>query len=501
MGVAEVVAVLRADTSQFIAKMGEADATVTKLSKNGASNFEKLASVGKMALLGLAAGAVVVGTAAVDMADKYENAHAQLNNAFKNAGTSSSKYQGQINDLQNQMAHWGYTSAQVQSALGQLVTVTGNAQASINNMGLAADIAANRHMDLNSAATLMAKTMAGNVTAAKRMGIEIPAAVLKIKDPTEKANDVLAILEARFKGSASAAADTFSGRIAAMKAQGENLLTVIGLKLIPVLEKLLTQIMQLVTWFEKHKTIAEALAFVMGGALVTAITAATVAWIADAAATVAATWPILAIIAAIALVVAAIIYLSTHWHQVWTDIKNWAADAINWLTSHIPGLNIYIDAIRIEISTLRDIFTEAWTIIKAAVSDAWAFIQPIWSAIITGANDVGKAIGDVTNAVKSVGNFAGGALSTITGGLLANGGPASANVPYIVGERGPELFVPNTSGVVIPNNALTKNTPAGAGVVAGVTGTSQTINVYATTNADPNQIATAMAWEIGRAHV
>jgi len=40
------------------------------------------------------------------------------------------------------------------------------------------------------------------------------------------------------------------------------------------------------------------------------------------------------------------------------------------------------------------------------------------------------------------------------GGFLANGGPASANTPYIVGERGPELFVPNNAGRVIPNNAL-----------------------------------------------
>jgi len=36
----------------------------------------------------------------------------------------------------------------------------------------------------------------------------------------------------------------------------------------------------------------------------------------------------------------------------------------------------------------------------------------------------------------------------------AKGGPVSANTPYIVGEVGPELFVPNTSGTIIPNNKL-----------------------------------------------
>jgi lambda family phage tail tape measure protein len=40
------------------------------------------------------------------------------------------------------------------------------------------------------------------------------------------------------------------------------------------------------------------------------------------------------------------------------------------------------------------------------------------------------------------------------GGFLAEGGPANANTPYVVGERGPELFIPKASGMVIPNNQL-----------------------------------------------
>lgn len=36
----------------------------------------------------------------------------------------------------------------------------------------------------------------------------------------------------------------------------------------------------------------------------------------------------------------------------------------------------------------------------------------------------------------------------------ASGGPVSANTPYIVGEKGPELFMPRNSGTIIPNNAM-----------------------------------------------
>jgi hypothetical protein len=37
---------------------------------------------------------------------------------------------------------------------------------------------------------------------------------------------------------------------------------------------------------------------------------------------------------------------------------------------------------------------------------------------------------------------------------LASGGSAFRGHPYLVGERGPELFVPRASGTVVPNSAL-----------------------------------------------
>ena len=36
----------------------------------------------------------------------------------------------------------------------------------------------------------------------------------------------------------------------------------------------------------------------------------------------------------------------------------------------------------------------------------------------------------------------------------ANGGNPAVNMPSIVGERGPEIFVPRTAGTIIPNNQL-----------------------------------------------
>ena len=43
----------------------------------------------------------------------------------------------------------------------------------------------------------------------------------------------------------------------------------------------------------------------------------------------------------------------------------------------------------------------------------------------------------------------------------AVGGPVSAGTPYLVGEKGPELFVPNASGGIVPNGALSTSRAAG----------------------------------------
>lgn len=44
----------------------------------------------------------------------------------------------------------------------------------------------------------------------------------------------------------------------------------------------------------------------------------------------------------------------------------------------------------------------------------------------------------------------GGILSTLFGGFRANGGPVNRGKAYVVGERGPELFMPGQAGSIIP---------------------------------------------------
>jgi tape measure domain-containing protein len=75
---------------------------------------------------------------------------------------------------------------------------------------------------------------------------------------------------------------------------------------------------------------------------------------------------------------------------------------------------------------------------------------------VTGLLPGGGAIN--SKSLGAIQNYSGvGANTDVSGlavGLRANGGPVSANTPYIVGERGPELFVPFQQGNITSNEEL-----------------------------------------------
>ncbi len=72
------------------------------------------------------------------------------------------------------------------------------------------------------------------------------------------------------------------------------------------------------------------------------------------------------------------------------------------------------------------------------------------------------ARGTLRSAMDGIGGGSGGGLVNLGASLLgaalglpgrATGGPVSPGRAYMVGERGPELFVPTASGQVVPNGS------------------------------------------------
>jgi hypothetical protein len=106
-------------------------------------------------------------------------------------------------------------------------------------------------------------------------------------------------------------------------------------------------------------------------------------------------------------------------------------------------------------STLTDAFMtgkfKAKEMIQAIIKDMIqlmikiSIIRPMFGAM-GGAMGGGSLLGQAFSAYATgTGGFGGG---------RASGGAVAARTSYVVGERGPELFTPNASGVITPNNAL-----------------------------------------------
>ena len=78
--------------------------------------------------------------------------------------------------------------------------------------------------------------------------------------------------------------------------------------------------------------------------------------------------------------------------------------------------------------------------------------------------DQGAGGGKNRGFLSAIGNILGGGIFGAIGGLFkADGGPVTGGSPYVVGEKGPELFVPGSSGNIIPNHAM-----GGGGMVINV---------------------------------
>ena len=90
-------------------------------------------------------------------------------------------------------------------------------------------------------------------------------------------------------------------------------------------------------------------------------------------------------------------------------------------------------------------------------------------------------------ALRTVLAFLTGGGSMLPG--FANGGRTVGGSPIIVGERGPEIFVPGSSGTVIPNNEIGMNT-GGSGGMGGGDNIEVTFNINTIDATDFNELLT-----------
>jgi len=175
--------------------------------------------------------------------------------------------------------------------------------------------------------------------------------------------------------------------------------------------------------------------------------------------------------------------IKSFFSDLWADVIAGAQAFLDWLRQGFGNLGArMVTAVGDIGGQLRSALGEGlWSALAETVKAGWGSLISVfkWAAgVIKGIIDgiagaissIGTAISGATSSAKSAaGNAASGrAARPITPGAAlqarASGGPVASGVPYIVGERGPEVFVPKLAGRIVPNAGLRR---AAAGLAFG----------------------------------
>ncbi|MEV6646055.1 hypothetical protein [Amycolatopsis sp. NPDC051371] len=190
--------------------------------------------------------------------------------------------------------------------------------------------------------------------------------------------------------------------------------------------------------------------------------------------------PIGLVIIAIAALIAIVALIITYWDPIaaffvglWNTVKDAVTAAAAWIWQRLVDAWNFIKGVwsgvtgffsgvwggitggvTTAMNWVRDRFNDAWGFIKGVWGKVGDFFSGIWSGIGNGLKGaLNGAIRLLNGAIDGINNITGvvGIPSIPHIPYLAKGGTASGGRPYIVGERGPELFVPGQTGRVVSN--------------------------------------------------
>lgn len=303
-----------------VSKMGE---DIGEAEGHGEGFKAAVESVGKV-LTVVGAGAVA-GFAAesVHMADEFDVAQGQLQNAIKDTGGSLDAVKPQIEDTYSRMAHLGFENTEVAKSLQSLTISTKSPTVAMQDMSVAADLARAKNMSLESATAMLTKVYAGSTRALTTLGLNLDVGTGKLKSiqsATEsvksaelaektvqdevnsgkitgvEADDKLAAahlkleqaetklrmdqqatgtildtVKQRTEGAANAYGHTLAGQMKVAGAEVHNLGVSFGEMLMPAITATVGVLSEVVSWFIEGSTAAHVLEAVIGGPLAAAM--------------------------------------------------------------------------------------------------------------------------------------------------------------------------------------------------------------------------------------
>ena len=433
----------------------DADLDALKRGVNGAQNEvsgfgDKVAKFGKVAGAAFAAAgaaaAAYAGKLLVDgvkAAIEDEAAQVKLATSLRNVTGAT---EAQIAAVESQITKTslltGVTDDELRPSFERLVRSTKDSQEALKLQQLALDISAGSGKSLEAVTNALGKGLDGSTASLGKLGVGLTAAELKSMSMEE----ITAKLADTFGGQASEKADTFQGKMARLQVAFSEGKETVGAFVLDAITPMVTGFVNNV--IPAIQKLAEEL-----GPKLTPIFTTLTEYIRDTVIpTFKAIWGFITefLIPTIGTVLSPIIDgLRSAFEKVAGKIKENETNLKPLKTLFENVAKVVRDVIAPVIGT---VLGKAFDTLGTAIS----LVIGLFSSLVGVVNSAFQAIKNIVNFIKNnpVTQAIGGAIDNVFGGGRANGGPVRSGTSYIVGERGPELFVPNTSGTIVPNGGM-----------------------------------------------
>jgi len=135
-------------------------------------------------------------------------------------------------------------------------------------------------------------------------------------------------------------------------------------------------------------------------------------------------------------------------------------EAIDRMLVALPKINELLGKRKVLETDLQIIARNAGSMIASGFEDAIFSGQKLGEVIRSLGMDLMRMVFQQTVTAP----LAAGISGAILKGFRAEGGPVGAGGAYVVGEKGPELFVPSSSGSIVPNGAMGSSGGGSGGV-------------------------------------
>lgn len=155
--------------------------------------------------------------------------------------------------------------------------------------------------------------------------------------------------------------------------------------------------------------------------------------------------------------------IKTFFIETWNAIKQFAKDVIDNISKMLGEWGKGLETLFKDWSkTISDTWSGMWNGLQSVAKSVTDFINGIVDAMVRGINSA-------ISSLQSLLGMKGGSSSPRGGGggSFATGGMPNPNTANVVGENGPELFIPNQRGTVIPSS---KSNIGGGGITIIVSG-------------------------------